>query len=168
MANEKIVNQKKEQVEKLASELKKSNLILLVDYKGINVAEVTKLRRDIAEANGTYSVLKNNIIKRALNANSESGLDDILVGTTALITSEEDYLSPLKAIYNYSKDHDFYKIKGGIVEGKVLSAEELIELAKLPSRQELLGMLAGALKSNISKLAVAVAEVSKKKEGEAA
>ena len=151
MANEKIVNQKKEQVEKLASELKKSNLILLVDYKGINVAEVTKLRRDIAEANGTYSVLKNNIIKRALNANSESGLDDILVGTTALITSEEDYLSPLKAIYNYSKDHDFYKIKGGIVEGKVLSAEELIELAKLPSRQELLGMLAGALKSNISK-----------------
>ena len=66
--------------------------------------------------------------------------------------------------YNFSKDNDFYKIKGGIIDGKVMTAEEIITLAKLPSRQELLGMLAGALLGNISKLAVGLNEVCKQKE----
>ena len=78
--------------------------------------------------------------------------------------SEEDYLEPLKVIYGFSKENDFYKIKGGIIEGKVVSVEELITLAKLPSRQELLGMLAGALLGNISKVAVALDQVRIQKE----
>ena len=76
----------------------------------------------------------------------------------------EDYLEPLKAIYNYSKDNEFYKIKGGIIEGKVMTAEEIITLAKLPSRQELLAKLAGALLGNITKLAVALDQVKAQKE----
>ena len=78
--------------------------------------------------------------------------------------SDEDYLEPLKAIYKFAKDNEFYKIKGGIVEGKVLTKEELVTLAKLPSRQELLGMLAGALLGNISKVAVALDQVRMQKE----
>ena len=136
MASEKILKQKEELVNNLAAELKEDTLILLVDYRGISVEDVTKLRNEIREANAEYKVIKNNIIKRALNANGENGLDDVLEGPTALITSKEDYLAPAKAIYNFSKKNDFYKIKGGIIEGKVMTAEEIIAIAKLPSRQE--------------------------------
>ena len=111
-----------------------------------------------------YKVIKNNIIKRALDANGESDLDSLLEGPTAIIYGNEDYLEPAKIIYNFSKENEFYKIKGGIIEGKVMTAEEIITLAKLPSRQELLGMLAGALLGNISKLAVGLNEVCKQKQ----
>ena len=78
--------------------------------------------------------------------------------------SNEDYLEPAKTIYKFSKDNEFYEIKGGVVEGKVMTTEEIITLAKLPSREALLSMLAGALLGNISKIAVALEEVRKQKE----
>ena len=164
MASEKILKQKEELVNNLAAELKEDTLILLVDYRGISVEDVTKLRNEIREANAEYKVIKNNIIKRALNANGENGLDDVLEGPTALITSKEDYLAPAKAIYNFSKKNDFYKIKGGIIEGKVMTAEEIIAIAKLPSRQELLAKLAGALLGNITKLAATLDAARMQKE----
>ena len=164
MASEKILKQKEEAVKNLAEDLKTSNLILLVDYRGITVEDATKLRKEVRETNAEYRVIKNNIIKRALNANGESGLDELLEGPTALITSKEDYLAPAKAIYNFTKKNDFYKIKGGIIEGKVMTAEEIITLAKLPSRQELLAKLAGALLGNITKLAIALDQVRTQKE----
>ena len=164
MASENVLKQKEEEVKKLAEKLKEAKVILLTDYRGINVADVTKLRTDLRNANSEYKVIKNNIIKRALDANGESGLDDLLEGPTAVIMNNEDYLEAAKAIYNYSKDNDFYKIKGGVIEGKVMTAEEIITLAKLPSRETLLSMLAGALLGNISKLAVALGEVQKQKE----
>ena len=164
MASEKIINQKKEEVSKLTEKMKEAKIILLTDYRGINVEQVTKIRSDLRNANAKYEVIKNNIIKRALNANGENGLDNLLEGPTALITSKEDYLAPAKAIYNFSKNNDFYKIKGGIIEGKVMTAEEIITIAKLPSRQELLAKLAGALLGNITKLAVALDQVRAQKE----
>ena len=164
MASEKILKQKEELVNNLAEDLKDASLILLVDYSGITVEDVTKLRNDVRQANADYRVIKNNIIKRALNTNGESGLDNLLEGPTALITSKEDYLAPAKAIYNFTKKNDFYKIKGGIIEGKVMTAEEIITIAKLPSRQELLAKLAGALLGNITKLAVALDQVRAQKE----
>ena len=164
MASKTIVKQKEEIVNKLAEELKDAKLILLADYRGITVEDVTKLRKEVRETNAEYKVIKNNIVKRALDANGESGLDDLLEGPTAIITSKEDYLAPAKAIYNFTKDHDFYKIKGGIIEGKVMTAEEIITLAKLPSRQELLAKLAGSLLGNITKLAVALDAVKAQKE----
>ena len=164
MASEKIINQKKEEVSKLAAKIKEAKIVLLTDYRGINVADVTELRAELRKSNSEYKVIKNNIIKRALDSNGESGLDDLLEGPTALVMSEGDYLEPLKAIYAYAKENEFYKIKGGIIEGKVMTTEELITLAKLPSRQELLGMLAGALLGNISKVAVALDQVRMQKE----
>ena len=164
MASEKSINLKKEEVSKLAVKMKEAKLILLADYRGINVADVTSLRNDLRNVNAEYSVIKNNITKRALAECGVEGLDEQLEGPTAVIMTNEDYLEPTKAIYNFTKDHDFYKIKGGVVEGKVMSAEEIITLAKLPSREQLLSMLAGALLGNISKLAVALDQVKLQKE----
>ena len=167
MASEKSLNLKKEEVSKLAEKMKEAKLILLTDYRGINVEDVTSLRKELRTANAEYKVIKNNITKRALAECGISGLDEQLEGPTAVIMTNEDYLEPTKAIYNFSKNNDFYKIKGGVVEGKVMTAEEIITLAKLPSRQELLSMLAGSLLANISKLAVALDQVKVKKEAEA-
>ena len=164
MANQKIIKQKEKEVNELADKLKKAKMVLLTDYRGINVADVTKLRADLRPTAVEYKVIKNNIIRRALDANGESELDEALEGPVALVIGKDDYLAPSKVIYNFTKNHDFYKIKGGIIDGKVMTAEEIITLAKLPSRQELLGMLAGALLGNISKLAVGLNEVCKQKE----
>lgn len=163
MASENILKQKEEEVSKLAEKLKEAKIILLTDYRGINVADVTKLRADLRNTNSEYKVIKNNIIKRALDANGESGLDDLLEGPTAIVIGTEDYLEPSKVIYNFSKNNEFYKIKGGIIDGKVMTAEEIITLAKLPSRQELMAKLAGALLGNITKLAVALDAVREQK-----
>ena len=164
MASEKILNQKKEAVLKLAAEMKEAKLILLTDYRGITVEGDTELRRNLRNANANARVIKNNITKRALQEAGIEGLEDKLVGPTAVILSNEDYLEPSKVIYNFTKSNDFYKIKGGVIDGKVMTAEEIITLAKLPSRETLLSMLAGALLSNISKVAVALNEVKKQKE----
>ena len=164
MASEKIINQKKEEVANLAAKMKDAKIILLTDYRGINVADVTGLRAELRKSNSEYRVIKNNITRRALTEVGIEGLDNLLEGPTAVIMNNDDYLDTAKAIYEYSKANDFYKIKGGVIEGKVMTAEEIITLAKLPSRETLLSMLAGALLGNISKLAVALNEVKAQKE----
>ena len=164
MASEAILNQKKEEVTKLANKIKEAKLVLLTDYRGINVENVTELRAELRKVGGEYTVMKNNITRRALVEAGIEGLDEQLVGPTAVIMSNEEYLEPTKAIYNFTKNNDYYKIKGGVIEGKVMSAEEIITLAKLPSREELLSMLAGALLANISKFAVALDQVRIQKE----
>ena len=163
MASEKIINQKKEEVANLAAKMKEAKIILLTDYRGINVADVTELRSELRKSDSEYKVIKNNIIRRALAENGIEGLDDLLEGPTAIVIGTEDYLEPSKVIYNFSKNNEFYKIKGGIIEGKVMTAEEIITLAKLPSRQELMAKLAGALLGNITKLAVALDAVREQK-----
>ena len=164
MASEKILNQKKEEVSALAAKMKEAKLVLLTDYRGINVEDVTNLRTELRNAKAEYKVIKNNITRRALAECGIEGLEEQLTGPTAVIMSNEDYLEPAKAIYKFSKNNDFYKIKGGVIEGKVMTAEEIITLAKLPSRETLLSMLAGALLGNISKLAVALDQVKVQKE----
>ena len=164
MASEVIINQKKEEVSKLAEKIKEAKLVLLTDYRGITVGDVTNLRNDLRKVNAEYKVIKNNITRRALAECGLEGLDVQLEGPTAVILSNEDYLEPAKIIYEFTKTNDFYKIKGGVIEGKVMTAEEIIALAKLPSRQTLLSMLAGALLGNISKVAVALDQVRIKKE----
>ena len=167
MASENSIKQKEELVKSLAERLKTAKVIILTDYRGISVDAVTKLRTDLRNVNADYKVIKNNIIKRALEMNGESGLDDLLAGPTAILMGDEDYLEPSKVIYKFSKENDFYKIKGGIIDGKVVTPEEIITLAKLPSKQELVAKLAGCLLANISKLAVALDQVKAQKEAEA-
>ena len=164
MASENSINQKIEEVSKLAENMKEARLILLTDYRGINVADVTGLRTELRNVNAEYKVIKNNITKRALAECKLEGLEDKLEGPTAVIMTKEDYLDATKIIYKFSKDNDYYKIKGGVIDGKVMTTEEIITLAKLPSRQDLLSMLAGGLLANISKLAVALEQVRLQKE----
>ena len=166
MANKTIIAAKEEAVKKLAADLKDSKLVLLVDYSGTSVEDDTKLRKDLRGVNGTSTVIKNNIIRRALEANGVKELDESLEGPTAIISSKEDYLSALKIAFKFSESHENYKFKGGIVEGEVKTAEELLTLAKLPSREELLSSLAGSLLGIISKFAVAVNQVKELKEKE--
>lgn len=164
MASEKIIAQKEKEVEELAAKIKEAKIVLLADYRGISVEQVTNLRADLRKSNSEYRVIKNNITRRALAKCEYEGLDELLEGPTAVVMNNEDYLEAAKAIYNFAKDNDFYKIKGGIIEGKVMTAEEIITLAKLPSKETLIGMLAGALLGNISKLAVALDAVRAQKE----
>ena len=167
MASEKVLNQKKEEVTALANKIKEAKLVLLTDYRGINVEDDTSLRKTLRNVNAEYKVIKNNITKRALAEAGIEGLEDKLEGPTAVIITDGDYLEPTKTIYKFSKDNDFYKIKGGVIEGKVMTTEEIITLAKLPSKETLLSMLAGALLGNISKLAVALDQVKVQKESTA-
>ena len=164
MASEKILNQKKEEVSKLAAEIKEAKLVLLTNYRGIDVVNDTTLRRDLRGIGAKYTIIKNNITRRALAECGIEGLEEQLEGPTAVVLSSEDYLEASKVIYKFSKENDYYTIKGGVIDGKVMTAEEIITLAKLPSRETLLSMLAGALLGNISKIAVALDQVRIQKE----
>ena len=165
MANANIIAQKEKAVKELAEKIKSAKTVVLTDYRGITVEDVTKLRADLRAVNAEYIVIKNNITRRALKEAGVEGIEEsVLEGPTALIIGKEDYLPTLKALYAYVKEHDFYKIKSGIVEGKVSSTDEIITLAKLPSREELVAKLAGALLGNITKLAIAVNQVKEQKE----
>jgi len=161
LASEKILKQKEEEVKKLAEKMKDASLVLLTDYRGINVADDTALRKSIRNVNGEYLVIKNNITRRALK---ECGIENIeLEGPTAVVIAKEEYLPVLKAVYSYAKTTDFYKMKSGVLEGKTATAEELTVLAQLPSREELIAKLAGCLLANISKLAATLDAVKVKK-----
>ena len=107
MANENIIKQKEEEVKKLAEKLKDAKLVLLTDYRGITVDDVTKLRNTVRDTKSEYKVIKNNIIRRALDANGEKELDSVLEGPTAVVIAQEDYVEPLKAIYKFSKDNEY-------------------------------------------------------------
>lgn len=164
MVSEKVLKQKIKEVTELAKKIEVAKVVLLTDYRGINVEDVTNLRTKLRGAKTEYSVIKNNITKRAMQECKIEGLESLLEGPTAVIIGNEDYLETLKIIYNYSKDNEFYKIKGGVIEGKVVSEENIIKLAKLPSREVLIAGLAGALLANITKLAVALDKVAEQKQ----
>ena len=164
MASKTVLEQKKKEVKELAEKIKKAKVVLLTDYRGINVEDVTNLRASLRGQDTEYVIIKNNITKRAMQECNIEGLDDSLLGPTAVILGYEDYLETSKTIYEYAKDHDFYKIKGGIIDGKVVTSEEIITLAKLPSRETLIAQLAGALLGNITKLAVGLDQVRAQKE----
>lgn len=167
MASEKILKQKEQEVKELASKMKEAKLVLLTDYRGINVADDTKLRKTVREAGAEYTIIKNNITRRALKECGIDTLDEALIGPTAVIIAQDEYLPGLKAIYKFAKENEFYKIKGGVLEGNVSSVEELTVLAQLPSREELIAKLAGCLLANVSKLAATLDAVRVKKEEEA-
>ena len=164
MASETILNQKIKEVDELAEKISKAKVVLLTDYRGINVEDVTGIRAKLRGVNTEYKVIKNNITRRALDKCGFEGLDNLLEGPTAVVLGYDDYLEASKIIYEYAKENENYKIKGGIIEGKVVSAEEIITLAKLPSRETLIAQLAGALLGNVTKLAVALDQVRAQRE----
>ena len=161
MPSEKILNQKKAKVEELSEKFKKANMIILTEYRGITVEDDTKLRVQIREEKNEYVVVKNSTIVHALKAAGIEGIDTI-EGPTAVVIGYDDYVAPAKAVNDYAKDHDFYTIKAGIMDGKVIDVAEVKKLASLPSKETLYSMLASALLGNIRNLAVVLDQTREK------
>lgn len=164
MANAKVLAQKQSDIAELKEKFEKSKLVILTDYRGINVDDITKIRADLRKANCDYKVAKNTTLKFAAKEANLEGITDLLEGPTAITFSYEDYVQPAKVLYEYAKNSEFYKIKGGIMDGKVISVDEILKLAKLPSREMLLTQVATALLANIRNVAVVLDQVREQKE----
>lgn len=164
MANAKVLAQKQSEIAEFKDKFEKSKLVILTDYRGISVDDVTKIRADLRKSNCEYKVAKNTTLKFAAKEANLEGITDLLEGPTAITFSYEDYVEPAKVLYNYAKTSEFYKIKGGIMDGKVISVDEILKLAKLPSREMLLTQLATALLANIRNVAVVLDQVRQKQE----
>ena len=156
-------------VKQLTEKLKDAKAMVLVDYRGINVNEDTELRRKARETGIDYFVAKNRSVKIALQeVGVEANFDDLLEGTTSFALGYEDGIAPSKLVYDFGKTlKDKFVIKGGMLDGARVDAATIESLAKLPSREEMLGQVAYGLMSPIRMLAVALSNLSEQKnEGE--
>jgi large subunit ribosomal protein L10 len=167
MSNEKVIEGKKKIVDEITGKFKDSVATIVVNYRGLSVAEVTELRQQLREAGVDYKVYKNTFARRATAIAGLSELDDALKGPTAVSFSKDDVIAPAKVLYNFAKEHEALEIKAGVIEGKLTSPDEIKALAELPSREGLLSMLANVLQAPIRNLALGVKAVAEKKEQEA-
>ncbi len=164
MPSEKILQTKQAFVGELTEKLKNSACGVVVDYKGITVADDTKLRKDLREAGVDYFVVKNTLLKRAAEAAGIEGLEPVLEGTTAIALHESDIIIAPKILNKQAEAGDVFNIKAGFVNGKVISKEEVVEYAQLPDQNTLVAKLLFVLQSPMQKLAIAASEIAKKKE----
>ena len=165
----KNLEQKKQQVSEVKEKLQKSNAVVLVDYKGINVEDVTDLRKRFREAGVDYKVYKNTLFKRAASELGMEALHDYLQGTVAGAFGYDDAVAPAKTINQFVKDNPKtpISIKAGYIEGKIMNVDEVKALGDLPSREVLIAMLLGGLQGSIRNLAYALNTIKEKKEAEA-
>ena len=165
MASEQILAGKKARVTEVAELLKNSCAGVIVDYKGITVEEDTKLRKELREAGVEYTVVKNTLLKRAIEGTEIEGMSEVLEGTTALAVSHEDQIAPARILNKFAKDSDGkFVIKSGYMDGKVMSPAEIAAIADLPSKEGLVQMLLSVLVSGPRGLAIALSEVAKAQE----
>ena len=166
LPSEKILNQKKEAVAQLTSKLQKAVAGVVVDYKGITVADDTKLRKELREAGVEYSVVKNSMLRFAAKEVGYEALNSVLEGTTAIAISDSDQVAAAKILTKYAEDSKGnFVVKAGFVDGGVIDAAKVAELGKLPNRETLLAMLCSALQGNIRGLAVALNAIAEKEGG---
>ncbi|KQY85768.1 50S ribosomal protein L10 [Paenibacillus sp. Root52] len=164
MANAKVIQAKQESVDVVTAKLRESATTVVVDYRGLNVAQVTELRKQLREAGIEFSVLKNTLLRRATAAAELTELDSVLTGPTAIAFSGEDAVAPAKILNDFAKKNDALKLKGAVVEGRVIGEEEVKALAELPSREGLLSMLLSVLQAPVRNFALAVKAVADKEE----
>lgn len=167
MANEKVLQEKQALVDELSQKLNGAVAGVIVEYKGISVADDTLLRRKLREAGVDYSVVKNTMLKRAADKAGLEGLDDILKGTTALAVSAEDPVAAAKILCEQAKKDENFKVKAGFLDGAVIDVARVTELSKLPSREGLISMLLSVLTGPVRGLAVALNAIAEK-QGEGA
>ena len=166
--SEASIAKKAQEVEVVTAKLKEAASVVVVDYRGLTVEQVTDLRKQLRDANIEMKVIKNGILRRAAEAAGLEGMEDLFVGPTAVAFSNEDVVAPAKIMNDFAKNADKLEIKGGIIEGNVSSVEEIVALAKLPSREGLLSMLLSVLQAPVRNVAYAVKAVSDSKEEEVA
>lgn len=147
-----VQSAKVDAVAAIKEQFEKADAAIVTEYRGLSVPDMTELRRALGEG-ATYSVAKNTLVKRAAAEAGVEGLEDILVGPTAIAFIEGEPVEAAKAFRDFGKDHKELVIKGGFMEGKPLSMDDIEKLADLESREVLLAMLAGAMKGGLAKAA---------------
>jgi large subunit ribosomal protein L10 len=145
-------NKNIEQVKELKETFSKAKAIYFTEYHGLNVGDITKLRSEFFKANVEYKVAKNTLIKLAAEQNMISGLDEVLVGSTAIAIAYDEPVAPAKVIKEFTKDNDLPRVKGILFDGEFLPGEAFKKLADMPSKEELLSQLVAMLNSPLQKL----------------
>ncbi|AEP00390.1 50S ribosomal protein L10 [Weizmannia coagulans] len=163
-----VIEQKKQLVEEITDKFKSSTAVVVVDYRGLNVAEVTELRKQLREAGVEFKVYKNTMTRRAVEAAGLDGLNSVMTGPNAIAFSTEDVVAPARILNDFAKDHEALEIKAGVIEGNVATVDEIKALATLPSREGLLSMLLSVLQAPIRNFALAAKAVADQKEEQSA
>lgn len=148
-----VLEKKKQQVAELSDRIKNSCAGVVVDYKGINVEDDTKLRKELREAGVVYTVVKNSILQRAAE---DAGLaidGSVVEGTTAVATCVDDYVAAARILNAYAEKHDNFSIKTGYLDGEIIDDAKIISLAKLPSREVLLATVCSVFNAPIAAFA---------------
>ncbi|MCY0887442.1 MAG: 50S ribosomal protein L10 [Alicyclobacillaceae bacterium] len=162
-----VHQEKAQQVDEIVERLSRSKATVVTDYRGLTVAEVTELRKQLRDAGIDFQVLKNTLARRATALTSLSDLDEYLKGPTAIAFSYDDPVRPAKILSDFARRHKALELKGAVVEGRVIDAQGVSELATLPSREGLLSMLLSVLQAPMRNLAYAVSQVAEKQESAA-
>lgn len=162
--SEAIIAKKAEQVELIAEKMKAAASIVVVDSHGLTVEQDTNLRRSLRESDVEFKVIKNSILIRAAEKAGLEDLKELFVGPSAVAFSNEDVIAPAKVISDFAKDAEALEIKGGSVDGKFTSVEEINALAKLPNKEGMLSMLLSVLQAPVRNVAYAVKAVAEKDE----
>lgn len=169
MPSKKILTEKEAYVAVLRDKLVASSAGVVVNYKGISVADDTKLRSELRAAGVEYAVVKNTMLRLAIKDTGIAGMQDVLEGATALAIAGEDPMAAAKILNKFAESSKGkFEIKAGYMDGAAMSASEVVAIATLPSREGLLSMLLSALTGNIRGLAVALNAIAEKKENEVA
>ncbi len=154
--SQKAIEKKQLLVEELTEKFTSSNSIVIVDYLGLTVEEVTDLRVKLLESGCEMKVIKNNIIRRAAQAAGYEGIVEHLTGPNAVAFSNEDSVSAAKVVYDFAKDHKKLELKVGVVDGEFMDNTAIQTIATLPNRETLLTMFAGGLLQPIKEVAIAL------------
>ena len=168
MPNAKVLESKKAVVEALSGKIKEATSIVFVDYKGINVAQDTDLRKQFRDAGVEYTVVKNTLTRFAAKENGYD-FDEVLNGTTAMACTTGDPIAPARIVCEFAKKNKLktLTIKGGIVEGSVMSAADLNGFGELPSKNALVASVLGTFLAPISSLAFVLDQIRMQKDGSA-
>ena len=165
MANANVINEKAAVVAALVERLNGAQSGVFVDYSGLTVAEDTEMRSAMRKEGIEYAVVKNTMMRRALDSVGMGELDSVLNGTTSLATSTEDPIAPIRMVSEYSKKlGDKFNIKAAFMEGKILSEAEIAQLASLTSKKDLYAQLVGTLMAPMANLAAVVNAIAEKGE----
>lgn len=156
-----VTEEKKGFVKELQNKFEKSDDFIFTDYRGLTVSQITELRTKLREENASYRVIKNRYAKIALKNLEQPEVDDILVGPTAVALPEGESGAVAKALVNFSKEYPV-EIKGGIVDGRVFSANQMVEYSKLPTRDELIAKLMSTMNAPMQNLVYAMNGVQSK------
>jgi large subunit ribosomal protein L10 len=158
------IEAKQQVVTEISEKFTASGSSVLVDYRGLSVAEVTALRKELRENNIEYKVYKNSLARRAVENTELADLTKDLVGPTAIAFGTEDVILPAKILHKFSKSHKALEIKGGVIEGKVATLDQIEELSTLPDYNGLVSMLLSVLQAPIRNLAYATKAIAEQKE----